>query len=103
LSVKLETGRTHQIRVHLSHLHYPIVGDPVYGGRLLKPRGASAALLAELHIFRRQALHAASLGFEHPRSAKAILLQVDPPQDFAHLLDVLRADAREMAAGETAR
>ncbi len=56
LSVQLETGRTHQIRLHLSHLRYPIVGDPVYGGRLAQPRGASEGLLATLRAFKRQAL-----------------------------------------------
>jgi 23S rRNA pseudouridine1911/1915/1917 synthase len=92
LSVKLETGRTHQIRLHLSHLKYPIVGDPVYGGRLLLPRGAGTALLQVLRSFRRQALHAANLGFDQPRSGKRLELHVAPPPDFAHLLEVMRAD-----------
>ncbi len=103
LSVKLETGRTHQIRLHLSHMHYPLVGDPVYGGRLHQPRGAGAALIAELQQFKRQALHATSLGFAHPRTARPVSLQVDPPQDFAHLLEVLRADAREASGAAAAR
>jgi 23S rRNA pseudouridine1911/1915/1917 synthase len=103
LSVKLETGRTHQIRLHLSHLKYPIVGDPVYGGRLRKPRGATAELLAELTGFKRQALHAATLGFDHPRSGKRVTLQSAVPADFARLLDILRADAREAAMPERVR
>jgi 23S rRNA pseudouridine1911/1915/1917 synthase len=94
LSVKLETGRTHQIRLHLSHLKYPIVGDPVYGGRLSLPRGATTALAEELRGFKRQALHAANLGFEHPRTRKPVLFHSEPPDDFAGLLKALRADLR---------
>ena len=95
LSVKLETGRTHQIRLHLSHLKYPIVGDQVYGGRFAQPKGASARLLATLRAFRRQALHAANLAFDHPRSGKRLSLQSPVPADFAELLAALREDARE--------
>ena len=94
LSVKLETGRTHQIRLHLSHIKYPIVGDPVYGGRFGLPRGAGAALSDALRGFRRQALHAAMLGFDHPRTGKPLLLQAPVPPDFEQLLQVLREDAR---------
>jgi 23S rRNA pseudouridine1911/1915/1917 synthase len=68
VSVKLETGRTHQIRLHLSHIKYPIVGDPVYGGRFALPRGATPPLIDMLRGFKRQALHAAALAFDHPRS-----------------------------------
>src|SRR5450631_1960825 len=98
LSVKLETGRTHQIRLHLSHIKYPIVGDPVYGGRFGLPRGASLALSDSLRLFKRQALHAATLGFDHPRSGKRLTLQSPVPPDFAQLLEVLRADARAAAS-----
>ncbi|CAG0899682.1 unnamed protein product [Cyprideis torosa] len=66
VDVKLETGRTHQIRVHLSSIHFPIVGDPVYGGRLRLPVGASDELIEALQGFRRQALHARKLGLLHP-------------------------------------
>jgi 23S rRNA pseudouridine1911/1915/1917 synthase len=97
LSVKLETGRTHQIRLHLSHLKYPIVGDPVYGGRFAQPRGATAELVDTLRAFKRQALHAASLGFEHPRTGKPLSFQSPIPADFAHLLTALRADLGESA------
>jgi 23S rRNA pseudouridine1911/1915/1917 synthase len=98
LSVKLETGRTHQIRLHLSHIKYPIVGDPVYGGRFGLPRGAGAALTDALRGFRRQALHAATLGFDHPRTDKPLLLQAPVPPDFEQLLQVLREDAREASS-----
>jgi 23S rRNA pseudouridine1911/1915/1917 synthase len=94
LSVKLETGRTHQIRLHLSHIKYPIVGDPVYGGRFKLPRGASPNLIDTLREFKRQALHAAALGFNHPRSGKRLTLQSPVPPDFAQLLLVLRDDAQ---------
>ena len=97
LSVKLETGRTHQIRLHLSHIKYPIVGDPVYGGRFGLPRGATQALIESLRGFKRQALHAATLGFDHPRSGKRLTLQSPVPTDFAQLLEVLREDARAAA------
>jgi 23S rRNA pseudouridine1911/1915/1917 synthase len=98
LSVKLETGRTHQIRLHLSHLKYPIVGDPVYGGRFGQPKGAAKQLIDTLRGFKRQALHAASLGFDHPRSGKRLSLQSPVPEDFEHLLLALREDAGEAMA-----
>jgi 23S rRNA pseudouridine1911/1915/1917 synthase len=97
LSVKLETGRTHQIRLHLSHIRYPIVGDPVYGGRFGLPRGATQGLIDTLRGFKRQALHAATLGFDHPRTGKTLTLQAPVPPDFAQLLGALREDAREAA------
>ena len=93
LGVKLETGRTHQIRLHLSHLRFPIVGDPVYGGRFARPRGVTDALAGTLRDFKRQALHAATLGLDHPRSAKRLTLQSPVPADFAGLLAALREDA----------
>jgi 23S rRNA pseudouridine1911/1915/1917 synthase len=92
LSVQLETGRTHQIRLHLSHLKYPIVGDPVYGGRFAQPRGAAQELVATLRAFKRQALHAASLGFDHPRTGKRLVLNSPVPEDFRELLLALRND-----------
>ncbi len=93
ISVSLETGRTHQIRVHFAYRRHALVGDPVYGGRLALPAGASEALVAELRAFRRQALHAARLAFEHPATGAALELEVPPPADFEHLLAVLREDA----------
>jgi 23S rRNA pseudouridine1911/1915/1917 synthase len=101
LSVKLETGRTHQIRLHLSHIKYPIVGDPVYGGRFGLPRGATQGLIDTLRSFKRQALHAAMLGFDHPRTGKLLTLQTPVPADFAQLLAVMREDARDAALDST--
>jgi 23S rRNA pseudouridine1911/1915/1917 synthase len=98
LSVQLETGRTHQIRLHLSHQKYPVVGDPVYGGRFAQPRGAAPELVDTLRAFKRQALHAASLGFDHPRSGKRLVLKSPVPEDFRQLLLALRDDARTAAA-----
>jgi len=95
LSVKLETGRTHQIRLHLAHLRYPIVGDPVYGGRFARPRGAADDLIGVLRAFKRQALHATSLAFDHPRSGKRLTLHSPVPPDFARLLAALRGDVRD--------
>ena len=91
--VRLETGRTHQIRVHMAHIRCPVVGDPVYGGRLRLPRGAGERLQAVLQGFRRQALHAAELAFTHPGTGEAVSWQAALPQDMARLVDVLREDA----------
>jgi 23S rRNA pseudouridine1911/1915/1917 synthase len=95
LNVKLETGRTHQIRLHLSHLRYPIAGDQVYGGRFALPKGATQPLIETLRGFKRQALHAATLAFDHPRSGKRLSVQSPIPEDYAALIQVLRDDARE--------
>ena len=90
LECRLGTGRTHQIRVHLSHLGHPIVGDPVYLKRL--PNSAKlldSATRAVLQDFPRQALHAARLGFRHPRSGEALSFTTPPPADMQALLDLL--------------
>lgn len=92
--VELESGRTHQIRVHLAHIGYPVVGDPVYGGRRRFPAGASQGLIAELDGFRRQALHAARLKLAHPVTGKEMEWEVPLPADMAHLVAVLEADER---------
>ena len=97
LRVRLETGRTHQIRLHLAHRKYPIVGDPVYGGRFATPRGAADRLIETLRGFKRQALHAATLAFDHPRTGKRLTLHSPVPEDFARLLDSLREDSRAAA------
>ena len=93
ISIKLETGRTHQIRVHFAHRRHGLVGDPTYGGRLAIPSGASDRLRDTLRRFRRQALHAEKLAFAHPRSDEEIALQVAPPNDFADLLSALAEDS----------
>ena len=93
LRVMLETGRTHQIRLHLSHAGYPLVGDPVYGRRLRLPPGATLRLQATLRGFRRQALHAAKLVFPHPQDGRQVEVESPLPGDFAELLDALREDA----------
>ncbi|KAF1686020.1 23S rRNA pseudouridine(1911/1915/1917) synthase RluD [Pseudoxanthomonas broegbernensis] len=94
LECRLETGRTHQIRVHMQHLRHPIVGDPLYGGPLKLPKGASEELAAELRGFRRQALHAERLEFAHPRSGEAVRVSAPLPADMAALLRSLREDTR---------
>lgn len=91
IRVKLETGRTHQIRVHMTHIHHPLVGDPVYGGRLRLPPGATENLAATLRHFNRQALHAASLGVMHPETGEYLEWTSPLPADFSELLDALRA------------
>jgi 23S rRNA pseudouridine1911/1915/1917 synthase len=91
--VQLETGRTHQIRVHLAHAGYPIIGDRVYGGRLTLPRGASEELKAALRAFPRQALHAARLEFAHPVTRKQVECVAPLPEDMQDLLRVLEQDA----------
>ncbi|SFM49770.1 ribosomal large subunit pseudouridine synthase D [Ectothiorhodospira mobilis] len=89
LRVRLETGRTHQIRVHMAHLRHPIVGDPVYGGRMRPPPGLGEAALAALQGFHRQALHAARLSLEHPLSGERVSWEVPLPGDMAGLLAAL--------------
>jgi 23S rRNA pseudouridine1911/1915/1917 synthase len=97
--VQLETGRTHQIRVHMAHIHCPVAGDPVYGGRLRLPAGADETLREVLSSFRRQALHATRLELIHPTTAETVSWEVGVPDDMAQLIEALRADARELADG----
>jgi len=92
LKVRLETGRTHQIRVHMAHIRHPLVGDPVYRGRLKLPAGAGEALRRELRDFRRQALHASRLGLAHPGTGEWMEWRVELPADLQRLLDILRQD-----------
>jgi 23S rRNA pseudouridine1911/1915/1917 synthase len=92
VAVSLETGRTHQIRVHMAHRHYPLVGDPVYGGRPRLPRGASDGLIAALRGFPRQALHAQGLGLVHPATGAACQFDVPLPADMQELLRVLETE-----------
>jgi 23S rRNA pseudouridine1911/1915/1917 synthase len=90
LDVRLETGRTHQIRVHLAYVRYPILGDPVYGGRLRLPPKASDALIRCLRGFRRQALHAMRLSLRHPATGAELGWQAPVPSDMGELIEVLR-------------
>lgn len=92
ITVRLETGRTHQIRVHLAHRHYPLVGDPVYGGRPRIPPGASQALVDALRRFPRQALHARKLRLIHPRKMRDVTFECPLPDDMQELLAVLAAE-----------
>ncbi|MBB3332644.1 23S rRNA pseudouridine1911/1915/1917 synthase [Halomonas campaniensis] len=93
---RLETGRTHQIRVHLAHLRYPLVGDPVYGGRLKLPPGAAEPLKEILREFPRQALHARRLAFVHPGSGERVTFRSPLPDDMLMLIDYLREDHATM-------
>jgi 23S rRNA pseudouridine1911/1915/1917 synthase len=93
LRVMLETGRTHQIRVHLAHIGHPLVGDPLYGGRRQLVAGLAPAERDALAAFRRQALHAAKLEFAHPVTGKSIAVQSPLPEDLTALLTVLRRSA----------
>lgn len=90
--VKLETGRTHQIRVHMSHIHFPLVGDPVYGGRFRIPPAANPVLVDALRHFPRQALHARFLELEHPATGERMGWESPLPDDFVELLNLLRGD-----------
>jgi len=93
LAVRLETGRTHQIRVHLSHLRHPLVGDTLYGARVRLPKGASVALVTALQGFPRQALHAIRLGLDHPETGEPVFWEVPMAADLAWLLDLLRVQS----------
>ena len=95
LQCQLETGRTHQIRVHLAHIHHPLVGDPLYGGGLKLPKGATLELTTTLRGFRRQALHAEKLSFIHPISGEALSFSAERPGDQLALIEALRADLLE--------
>lgn len=94
VAVKLETGRTHQIRVHLAHAQYPILGDPVYGRRLAIPKAAGPELADALRNFKRQALHARRLSLVHPLSGDSLSWEAPLPDDMRQLLQVLAGDAR---------
>lgn len=98
--VSLETGRTHQIRVHMAHIRHPLVGDPVYGGRLRVPAGASPGLADCLRGFKRQALHAERLGLIHPVTGEHMEWHAAVPEDMQQLLEALRDnEASEQTQG----
>jgi len=93
--VQLETGRTHQIRVHMAHAGFPLVGDPLYGGRFRIPPAASPTLVDALKGFPRQALHAWKLELDHPATGERRSWQVDRPEDMDWLLHLLEEDAQD--------
>ena len=94
LQINLETGRTHQIRVHMAHRKWPLIGDPVYAGRQRIPAGASEALITALRNFPRQALHAQALEFEHPATGDWMEFETELPDDLVELLEVLDSEDR---------
>ncbi|HEY6545992.1 MAG TPA: 23S rRNA pseudouridine(1911/1915/1917) synthase RluD [Dokdonella sp.] len=96
---RLETGRTHQIRVHMAHVRHPLVGDSQYGGLLRLPKGASPALAEALRGFKRQALHAERLEFVHPKTGKPAAFEAPLPADLQALLAALREDDAAARAG----
>jgi len=85
----LETGRTHQIRVHMAHIRHPLLGDSVYGGRFKFPKGVSEQCRDAIKDFNRQALHAGLLGFIHPKTGQEVSWRVDMPDDMQHMLTIL--------------
>ena len=93
LAVRLETGRTHQIRVHMAYIRHPVFGDPVYGNRLRLPGGAAQELIDVMRGFKRQALHAFRLGFVHPVTEEDMLFEAEIPDDMTELLELLAEDA----------
>ena len=90
LRVSLETGRTHQIRVHMAHIRFPMVGDPVYGGRARTPAGLSEEVREAILKFPRQALHATRLGLVHPVTGEEMQWEAPPPEDMQELLSFMR-------------
>ena len=94
LRLKLETGRTHQIRVHMAHLKHPLVGDTAYGGRTRLPKGATEACVEALRAFPRQALHAAQLSLFHPETDEWMTWQAPLPDDMVQLIATVREDTK---------
>ncbi len=93
LRVKLETGRTHQIRVHLSERGHPLVGDPLYGGNKTLPKNLTASVRSALRAFPRQVLHAETLTLTHPISGEALTFHAPPPKDIQSLLNALETSS----------
>ena len=92
VQAQLETGRTHQIRIHFTYIGYPLVGDPVYVSRVKVPAGASEKLRSALRNFKRQALHASKLGLVHPRTQEEMMFEAPWSDDFVELVEVLRSE-----------
>jgi 23S rRNA pseudouridine1911/1915/1917 synthase len=95
IRLRLETGRTHQIRVHMSYLQHPLLGDTAYGGRARIPSGASEELTDMIRKFDRQALHAVMLKFEHPVSGEEVEFHAPVPDDMVAMTEALRQDVQE--------
>ena len=95
IRLKLETGRTHQIRVHMAHLKHPLLGDQTYGGRPRLPKGACESFIDALRGFQRQALHAAQLSFFHPESEEWMTYKAPLPNDMQSLLEAVRQDTKD--------
>ena len=95
MRLKLETGRTHQIRVHMAHIKHPLLGDQVYGGRPRLPKGASEEFIAALRGFQRQALHAAQLSLFHPETEEWMTWKAPLPQDMQDLLKAVKKDTAD--------
>ncbi|AIV04605.1 23S rRNA pseudouridylate synthase [Vibrio harveyi] len=95
IRLRLETGRTHQIRVHMSYLQHPLLGDTAYGGRARIPTGASEELTAMIRGFDRQALHAVMLRFEHPITGEELEFHAPVPDDMVKMTEALRKDTEE--------
>ena len=97
IRVKLETGRTHQIRVHMSHINYPLVGDQTYGGRFQMPAECNPALADALRNFKRQALHATKLGLDHPETGEYMEWEQPMPEDMQNLIKLLTENELDQA------
>jgi 23S rRNA pseudouridine1911/1915/1917 synthase len=95
IQLQLETGRTHQIRVHMAHIRYPLLGDPVYGGRFQMPPHCSLELEQVLRSFKRQALHAAKLGLQHPETDDYVEWEQPMPDDMVNLVQALTDNERQ--------
>jgi 23S rRNA pseudouridine1911/1915/1917 synthase len=93
LEVSLESGRTHQIRVHMQHIGHPLVGDPVYGRSRQGKKGLSEALIRAIRTFPRQALHARRLRLSHPSSSRQVSFEAPRPTDLEGLLAILAREA----------
>jgi 23S rRNA pseudouridine1911/1915/1917 synthase len=89
IGLRLDTGRTHQIRVHMSHIKYPLLGDPLYGKRLIVPQSASKTLQSKLQQFKRQALHANKISLSHPISHQELTIRSKIPEDILSILMAL--------------
>lgn len=98
IKIQLETGRTHQIRVHMAHINFPILGDQTYAPRLQLPKGASTPLIEMLRSFKRQALHAYELSFIHPITQEPVSFNAPLPDDMQELIEVLKHDAKKSSA-----